>query len=81
MARKGTNMANYKFKLLIKSEDIYKKLSLEQRRQFNDIKIINTQMLDNGDVHIECIALENKITDFPYIQHLITDGYIGFYET
>lgn len=80
MARKGTNMANYKFKLLIKPEDIFNKLSPEQKEQFNNIKITKVKLLDNGDVKIECMALENEIKDYQYIQYLLSGDYIGFHE-
>lgn len=69
-------MNNCKFTLLIKPEDIYNKLIPEQRNMFNNIKITSTNLLNSGDIEIECLALSDEVTEYPNRQKLLGDWYI-----
>ena len=61
-------MSNYKFKLLIKPEEIYNNLYPEQKKQFNNVQIIKAVLFDNGELEIECLALESEVKKTPYLQ-------------
>lgn len=69
-------MSNYKFKLKIEPEDIYNRLIPEQKEKFNNLKITDVKLLDDGIVEIECLALKDKILENPYLQALFSDEYI-----
>lgn len=66
-------MSNYKFTVSIDAEDIYNKLSPEQKDKINNIKITNVQLLQDKYVYIECLALEKDIEELPLFQKLIGD--------
>ena len=74
----GESMNNYKFKLLIKSEEIYSKLIPAQKQLFNNIQITNATLLSNGEVQLECFALTNNVTETPsrQVMSFSTDEYI-----
>lgn len=59
-------MKNYKFNLLIRPTDIYNRLNLEQQTKFKTIEIINSNVLDSGEVELVCLALENEVAECPY---------------
>ena len=61
-------MSNYKFKLLIKPEEIYSNLLPEQKKLFDNIQITKAELWNSGEVEIECLALENDIKKTPYLQ-------------
>ena len=67
-------MCNYKIKLKISPNDIFNKLSYNDKKRFNSIEILNTTLLQEGSVIIECLISENKIKDTEYLQHLFSDG-------
>ena len=68
---------NYKIKLFIKPNDIYNKLSLENQNRFSEVKIVNANLLNDGVVEIECLALENPIMDYDCRYRLFGDGKIN----
>ena len=61
-------MSNYKFKILIKPEEIYNNLLPEQKNLFNNVQIVKTELLGGGEVAIECLALKNDVKETPFIQ-------------
>lgn len=67
-------MSNYKFKLLIKPESIFNKLTLEQRQQFSSVEITKATLFENGTVELDCLALDSEIIETPYIQILSNDN-------
>lgn len=66
-------MNNCKFKLAVKPADIYNRLIPEQKEMFNNLKIIDVKLLDDGIVEIECLALKDKIFENPYRQDLFNN--------
>ena len=67
-------MSNYKFKLLIKSESIFNKLTPEQRQQFSSVEITKATLFENGEVELDCLALENNTIEIPYRQIILDDS-------
>lgn len=67
-------MCNYKIKLKISPNDIFNKLSYNDKKRFRSIEILNTTLLQEGSVIIECLISENKTNDISYLQHLFSDG-------
>ena len=65
---------NYQFNLLIKAEDIYSRLSLDDKKRFNNVKITNAYLNKGGEVIIECLALDKFIKDSSTLQRLTSDG-------
>ena len=56
-------MSNYKFKLLIKPEEISNNLLPEQKNLFNNVQIIKTELLGSGEVEIDCLALVSEVLE------------------
>lgn len=69
-------MSNYRFRLVIKPEDIYNRLLPEQKEQIKKLEITDVDLLNNGDVILECLALTDTIAEYPNLQRLLSDGYI-----
>ena len=69
-------MSNYRFRLVIEPEDIYNRLLPEQKEQFKKIEITDATLLNDGTVILECLALEDKIGEYPNLQRLLGDGYV-----
>ena len=70
-------MGNYKFTLSIEPEDIYNRLKPEEKKQFDNVKITNVNLLNNGTVEVECIAFDDEIIENPYLQKLFGNGCIS----
>lgn len=51
-----------KFSLYITPEDIYNRILPEQREQLDKVIITSADLLGDGYVHIECMALEKGTT-------------------
>lgn len=56
---------NYRFRVVLQPQKIYANLPPEQRGQIGSLLITNATLLSNGDVELECLALENEIEDIP----------------
>lgn len=68
---------NYKIKFLIESSDIYNKLTPEIQNRISEVKIVNVNLLNDGVVEIECLALEKPIMDCNCRYKLFGDGEIN----
>lgn len=55
--------ANYRFRIVLQPKKIYANLPPEYRRQIGSLLITNTTLLSNGDVELECLALESEVED------------------
>ena len=70
-------MEQYRLKLLIEPNDIYNRLSPEDKERFKEVKIINATLLHDGSVELECLVLENSIINCISHQRLLSnDGYL-----
>lgn len=69
-------MNNYKINILIKPDDIYNKLSPEDKKRFKDVMITNAILLDDGSIKIGCLLTEDKPKDVEFIQLFCSDGYL-----
>ena len=66
-----------KFCVSITADDIYNKITPEQKEQFTRVKITNIRLWKNDAVDIECIALDEEINECNTIQKLIGDWNIS----
>lgn len=55
--------ANYRFRIVLQPKKIYANLPPEYRGQIGSLLITNTTLLSNGDVELECLALESEVED------------------
>ncbi len=69
-------MNNYKLQFALTSEDIRNKLSEDDRKKFNDVKITNAYLADDETVIVECMVSSNHIKSLECVYKLIGDGYI-----
>ncbi len=69
-------MNNYKLQFALTSEDIRNKLSEDDRKKFNDIKITNVYLADDETVIVECMVSSEPIKSTECIYKLIGDGYV-----
>lgn len=69
-------MNNYKLQFALTSEDIRNKLSEDDRKKFNDVKITNAYLADDETVIVECMVSSNPIKSLECVYKLIGDGYI-----
>ena len=67
-------MDNCKFKLLLSPSSIQDKILPEQKEKIEEVRIIGTTLLANGELEIECLALKEKPIELPNAQVLL-DGY------
>lgn len=56
---------NYRFRIVLQPPKIYANLPPEYREQIGSLLITNTTLLSNGDVELECLALESEVEDIP----------------
>lgn len=56
---------NYRFRIVLQPQKIYANLPPEYRGQIGSLLITNTTLLSNGDVELECLALESEVEDIP----------------
>ena len=69
-------MNNYKLQFALTSEDIRNKLSEDDRKKFNDVKITNAYLADDETVIVECMVLSKPIKSTECVYKLIGDGYV-----
>ena len=69
-------MNNYKLQFELTSEDIRNKLSEDDRKKFNDVKITNVYLADDETVIVECMVSSNPIKSLECVYKLIGDGYV-----
>lgn len=69
-------MNNYKLQFALTSEDIRNKLSEDDRKKFNDVKITNAYLADDETVIVECMVSSNPIKSLECVYKLIGDGYV-----
>ena len=69
-------MNNYKLQFALTSEDIRNKLSEDDRKKFNDVKITNVYLADDETVIVECMVSSEPIKSTECIYKLIGDGYV-----
>lgn len=67
-------MNNYKLQFALTSEDIRNKLSEDDRKKFNDVKITNAYLADDETVIVECMVSSNPIKSSECIYKLVGDG-------
>ena len=67
-------MNNYKLQFALTSEDIRNKLSEDDRKKFNDVKITNAYFADDETVIVECMVSSNPIKSSECIYKLVGDG-------
>lgn len=56
---------NYRFRIVLQPQKICANLPPEYRGQIGSLLITNTTLLSNGDVELECLALESEVEDIP----------------
>lgn len=69
-------MNNYKLQFALTSEDIRNKLSEDDRKKFNDVKITNAYLADDETVIVECMVSSEPIKSTECVYKLIGDGYV-----
>lgn len=69
-------MNNYKLQFSLTSEDIRNRLSEDDRKKFNNIKITNVYLADDETAIIECMVSSNPIKSTECVYKLIGDGYV-----
>lgn len=69
-------MNNYKLQFALTSEDIRNKLSEDDRKKFNDVKITNVYLADDETVIVECMVSSEPIKSTECVYKLIGDGYV-----
>ena len=69
-------MNNYKLQFALTSEDIRNKLSEDDRKKFNDVKITNVYLADDETAIVECMVSSKPINSTECVYKLIGDGYV-----
>ena len=69
-------MSNYKLKFLIETSDILNKFTPETQKQISEVRFINVKLLDNHNIEIECLALDDSLTDCNCCYNLLSEGEI-----
>ena len=69
-------MNNYKLQFALTSEDIRNKLSEDDRKKFNDVKITNVYLADDETAIVECMVSSTPIKSTECVYKLIGDGYV-----
>ena len=69
-------MNNYKLQFALTSEDIRNKLSEDDRKKFNDVKITNEYLADDETAIVECMVSSKPIKSTECVYKLIGDGYV-----
>lgn len=69
-------MNNYKLQFALTSEDIRNKLSEDDRKKFNDVKITNVYLADDETAIVECMVSSKPIKSIECVYKLIGDGYV-----
>ena len=74
---------NYELEFCITLQDIYNKLSPENREKFKYLKFTNTTVLNGNEVKISCMISEEPIKrdERKYLLSSIPDGSFNFNHT
>ena len=74
LTKKGLLMNNYKLQFSLTSKDIRNKLSEDDKKKFDNIKITNAYLADDETVIVECIISSDPIKSSECVYKLIGDG-------
>lgn len=69
-------MNNYKLQFALTSEDIRNKLSEDDKKKFNNVKITNVYLADDETAIVECMVSSDPIKSSECVYKLIGDEYI-----